>query len=100
MKEFVKYQTTPVKIGVPKRQDVQQQADAVSPAVASEEVAEVAERKKAGRPRNLENEIRMCLYLTEDMKRRIQFVQHKTFKQSMKEVIHEALEDIFAKYGV
>lgn len=112
VKDFVKKQTTPISIGVPKkREETPAEQPAEAPAVshtrvqspyvqqAAEAPAPVAAPKgKPGRPKSDIEKVKLSLYVPDEIKEKLIKIQHNTYRQSLNDVILEAVVDLCAKY--
>lgn len=108
VKDFVKKQTTPIAIGVPKkREEAQAEQPAEAPAVShvrvqspyvQQQVEPVAPKGKPGRPKSEIEKVKLSLYVPEEIKDKLIKIQHNTYRQSLNDVILEAVVDLCAKY--
>lgn len=113
MKDFVKKQSTPISIGIPKqRPQVQETVKeeprkndapvyAKEPAQATATtLAATAEPKKVGRPKSDVEKVKLSLYLPKEMKERVVRLQHISMKSCLNDVLMEAIEDLLAKNNI
>lgn len=119
IKDFVKKQTTPLTIGVPKQRPqaeqetqaaapmekhlptverVQVQAPAPAPVQAAPQAEPEVTRGHVGRPKSDIEKVKLSVYVPADMKARLIRVQHHNYKQSLNDVLIEALADLLKKY--
>ena len=100
IKDFVRKQTSPVTIGVPKSRSAEpeQVKENSQPAVEVQQPAP-QEGKRMGRPRTYEKRAKISMYLPEELKDKIVRIQHQNFKSSINDVMIEAVHDLLKKYG-
>lgn len=111
VKDFVKKQTTPISIGVPKkREETPVEVPAEAPVIShvrvqspyvqqqSEQIAPAAPKGKPGRPKSEIEKVKLSLYVPEEIKEKLIRIQHNTYRQSLNDVILEAVVDLCAKY--
>ncbi|MGN1232767.1 MAG: hypothetical protein ACI4UJ_04890 [Candidatus Cryptobacteroides sp.] len=100
IKDFVKKQTTPVTIGVPKaRTAVTEKVQEVEePAGTPVETAPVGSSGRVGRPRTYEKRTKLSMYLPEELKDKLVKIQHHNYKPSLNDVLLEAIQDLLKKY--
>lgn len=119
IKDFVKKQTTPLTIGVPKQRPqagaetpaaapVEQPAPEVKPAPVQAPAAPAAQpaqqaepeiiRGHVGRPKSDVEKVKLSVYVPSEMKSRLIKLQHHNYKPSLNEVLIEAVADLLAKY--
>lgn len=105
IKDFVKKQTTPLTIGVPRQrpaeenqQPVQvqpkQQEPVSAPAPAAPET-----RGHVGRPKSDIEKVKLSVYVPAEAKSKLIKIQHLNFKSSLNDVLMEAISDLIKKYG-
>lgn len=124
IKDFVKKQTTPLTIGVPKQRPqagtetpaaapveqpvpevktVPVQAPAPATAPAAAQPVQQAEpeiiRGHVGRPKSDVEKVKLSVYVPAEMKSRLIKVQHHNYKPSLNDVLIEAIADLLTKYG-
>ena len=101
IKDFVKKQTTPVTIGVPKLRTAIKDAiqEVVRPAETPVDAEPKALSGKVGRPRTYENRVKLSIYLPEELKDKLVKIQHHNYKPSMNDVLLEAIQDLLKKYN-
>lgn len=111
IKDFVKRQTTPLTIGVPKpktqkealpetREEVRtevpvQQAAPVSAAPAAEPAVT---KGHVGRPKSDVKKVKVSLYIPAESKEKLVRIQHRNYRQSLNDLLLEAIADIIRKY--
>lgn len=117
MKDFVKKQSSPISIGVPKMRSTDQEPEriempaqkTVKPATESRPVARTVlapveevkpAPKKIGRPKSEIEKVKVSLYLPVDVKNRLVKLQHMNMKSCMNDVMIEAIEDLLDKYSI
>lgn len=102
IKDFVKKQTTPLNIGVPKQRP-QQEVPEVRIAEPVQEPVRVeaafAQRPHVGRPKGEIQKVKMSVYVPEEAKAKLIKIQHNNYKQNLNDVLLEAIMDIIKKYG-
>lgn len=109
VKDFVKKQTSPISIGVPKkREEAPAEQPATAPEVSHTRVQSpyvqlatetpVAPKGKPGRPKSDIEKVKLSLYVPEEIKGKLIKIQHNTYRQSLNDVILEAVVDLCAKY--
>lgn len=108
IKDFVKKQTTPLTIGVPKQRPQTESAAPVQAAEtpATEEIAtpqpqpqqEVA-KGHVGRPKSDIEKVKLSVYVPAEAKAKLIRIQHHNYKQSLNDVLLEAISDLIKKYG-
>lgn len=119
IKDFVKKQTTPLTIGVPKQRPqagaettaapVEQPAPEVKPAPVQAPAAPAAQpvqqaepeiiRGHVGRPKSDVERAKLSVYVPSEMKSRLIKIQHHNYKPSLNDVLIEAIADLLTKYG-
>ena len=104
IKDFVKKQTTPLNIGVPRQrpQESVQEIRLSVPEPAAEPVKAVETiqvKNPVGRPRSEVRKVKMSVYVPEEAKAKLIKIQHTNFKQNLNDVLLEAIYDIIKKYG-
>ena len=118
IKDFVKQQTTPLTIGVPKQrpqgesepaprfeaepvapapEPVKEVAPAPAPAPAQQE-PETA-KGHVGRPKSEVEKVKLRVYVPADANTKLIKIQHHNYKQSLNDVLLEAIADVIKKYG-
>lgn len=115
IKDFVKKQTTPLTIGVPKARPqaepavaervdetikapaVEQAAPATSVQVPTQQVLE-PERGHVGRPKSDVNKVKLSVYVPEEAKKKLIKIQHHNYKPSLNDILLEAINDLLKKY--
>lgn len=117
IKDFVKKQTSPISISVPKtRPEVQPEEKSVSDLKGElkEELKEelraelkdgkttvpVMDEKKSGRPKAGIEKVKLSLYVQDDIKQKLIRIQHETYKSSLNDVLTEAVSELLKKYGM
>lgn len=117
IKDFVKKQTTPLTIGVPRQRpaEAEQQPAAAAPAApaASQPVAvqqpQVAQvepeatpapvvKGRIGRPKSDIEKVKLSVYVPAEAKAKLIRIQHQNFKSSLNDVLMEAISDLIKKY--
>ena len=110
IKDFVKKQTTPLNIGVPKQRPangseesrtVEPVAPAPAPvaAPATVEVAPEVVRGQVGRPKSDIEKVKLSVYVPAEAKAKLVKIQHHNYKPSLNDVLIEAINDLLKKYG-
>ena len=102
IKDFVKKQTTPLNIGVPKQRP-QEEVPEVRMAEPQPETPVPVEtpspvKSHVGRPRSEIQKVKMSVYVPEEAKAKLIKIQHRNFKQNLNDVLLEAIMDIIKKY--
>lgn len=102
IKDFVKKQTTPLNIGVPKQRPQQEVPEVRIAEPVQEPVrveAAVAQKPHVGRPKGEIQKVKMSVYVPEEAKAKLIKIQHINYKQNLNDVLLEAIMDIIKKYG-
>jgi len=116
IKDFVKKQTTPLNIGVPKQRPqgaaevrfeepaVETAAPAPAPVPAPAPAAVQAVEPEAvkghvGRPKSDVEKVKLSVYVPAEAKAKLVKIQHHNYKQSLNDVLLEAISDVIKKYG-
>jgi len=103
IKDFVKKQTSTVTIGVPKikpQGEIQEERFEPKPAQVSEPAEEEIKIKgHVGRPKSDIEKVKLSVYVPAEAKEKLIKVQHDNYKQSLNDVLIEAINDIIKKYG-
>lgn len=115
IKEFMKKQTTPLAIGVPKQrtEEVAKENPAVQqaafqpvssiPASAEQQVVATVSapevKAKVGRPKSEIEKTKLSVYVPVEAKAKLVKIQHTTFRQNLNDVLLEAVQDLLKKYG-
>lgn len=109
IKDFVKKQTSPINISVPKARPVVQPEEKSVNDLSEDPRKElkegmttvpVKEEKKLGRPRSGVEKVKLSLYVQEDIKQKLIRIQHTTCKASLNDVLTEAVSELLKKYGM
>ena len=113
IKDFVKKQTTPLTIGVPKPKPQAGSEPAprigvtpVAPAVDSvKETAPVTVQAEqnpvkghVGRPKSEVEKVKLSVYVPAEAKAKLIKIQHHNYRQNLNDVLLEAVLDIIKKY--
>lgn len=107
IKDFVKRQTTPLTIGVPKQKAAEAPAPAPVPAEPAKPIVDkdimdinidTAAKAHVGRPKSDIDKVKLSIYLPADAKDKLVRIQHQNYKSSMNDVLMEAVNDIIKKY--
>ena len=106
IKDFVKKQTTPLTIGVPRQrpaeenqQPVQVQPKRQEP-VSAPAPAAPETRGHVGRPKSDIEKVKLSVYIPAEAKEKLVKIQHTNYKQSINDVLIEAVSDLIRKYGL
>lgn len=102
IKDFVKKQTTPLNIGVPKQRPQQEVPEVRIAEPVQEPVkveAAVSQKPHVGRPKGEIQKVKMSVYVPEEAKAKLIKIQHNNYKQNLNDVLLEAIMDIIKKYG-
>ena len=102
IKDFVKKQTTPLNIGVPKQRPQEEVPEVRIAEPVQEPVkveAAVVEKPHVGRPKGEIKKVKMSVYVPEEAKAKLIKIQHNNYKQNLNDVLLEAIMDIIKKYG-
>ena len=112
IKDFVKKQTSPISISVPKtRPEVQPEEKSVSnlkEELKEELRAELKEEmtstpdadEKSGKTKAENNKVKLSLYINNGIKQKLVKIQHETYKSSLNDVLIEAVDELLKKYGM
>ena len=112
IKDFVKKQTSPISISVPKtRPEVQPEEKSVSnlkEELKEELRAELKEKmtaapeadEKSGKTKPENNKVKLSLYIDKGVKQKLVKIQHETYKSSLNDVLIEAVDELLKKYGM
>lgn len=93
IKDFVKRQTTPLTIGVP-RPKTQKDPEPEQ----RMEVQQPAAKGHVGRPKSDIEKVKVSLYVPAESKEKLVKIQHRTYRQSLNDLLLEAIADIIRKY--
>lgn len=100
IKDFVKRQTTPLTIGVPRPKT--QKDPEPEQRMAVQQPAPVVEQPAAkghvGRPKSDIEKVKVSLYVPAESKEKLVKIQHRTYRQSLNDLLLEAIADIIRKY--
>jgi len=111
IKDFVKKQTTPLNIGVPKQRPqgatevrIEEPSAQVAPSPAPAQtpvqpVEQEAVRGHVGRPKSDVEKVKLSVYVPAEAKAKLVKIQHHNYKQSLNDVLLEAISDVIKKYG-
>lgn len=116
IKDFVKKQTTPLTIGVPKQRPQGESEPAprfeaepvapapepfkeVAPAPAPVQPEPEAAKGHVGRPKSEVEKVKLSVYVPAEAKTKLIKIQHHNYKQSLNDVLLEAIADVIKKYG-
>ena len=112
IKDFVKKQTSPISISVPKtRPEVQPEEKSVSDLkgeLKEELRAELKEKmtaapeadEKSGKTKAENNKVKLSLYIDKGVKQKLVKIQHETYKSSLNDVLIEAVDELLKKYDM
>lgn len=116
IKDFVKKQTSPISISVPKtRPEVQPEEKSVSDlkgelkeqlkeelrAELKEEMTAAPEAdEKSGKTKAENNKVKLSLYINNSVKQKLIKIQHATYKSSLNDVLIEAVDELLKKYDM
>ena len=113
IKDFVKKQTTPLTIGVPRQKPQAESEPAprieTAPAApAAEPVKEAApapakaeqnmEKGHVGRPKSNVEKVKLSVYVPAEAKAKLIKIQHHNYRQNLNDVLLEAIADVIKKY--
>lgn len=103
VEEFVERQFEGITINTPRPR--QQQSEGTESAAGGSNPVPVKEngtpeRRPTGRPKSDTAKTKLSAYVPEEMKVKLQTIQHRTFKSSLNDVVIEALHDIIKKYNL
>lgn len=113
IKDFVKKQTMPLTIGVPKQKPIATnnfpegvnniQTDSTVDSVSGSEVSTVQTslntfKGHIGRPKCDVVKVKLSLYVPEDVKKKLIKIQHHNYRKSLNDVLFEAISDVLKKY--
>ena len=106
IKEFVKKQTTPITIGVPKPKTAEQTPREIPEPQKVEVPVQAPVQEQApvvkahvGRPKSDIEKVKLSVYVPEEAKSKLIRIQHQNFKSSLNDVLMEAISDLIKKYG-
>lgn len=112
IKDFVQKQTTPISIGVPKQRTPETvPAPAAEPApqavqaapeapAAPQTTAAAPTKGRVGRPKSDIEKVKLSVYIPAEAKEKLVKIQHTNYKQSINDVLIEAVSDLIRKYGL
>lgn len=107
IKDFVKRQTTPLTIGVPKPKTqkevepetrVETPVQEAVPVQAATAVETVVTKGHVGRPKSDVEKVKVSLYIPAESKEKLVKIQHRNYRQSLNDLLLEAIADIIKKY--
>ena len=111
IKDFVKKQTTPLNIGVPKQrpaagtEEVKKAEPAApapvqvtTPAPSTVQTAPEVVRGQVGRPKSNIEKVKLSVYVPTEAKAKLIKIQHHNYKPSLNDILIEAINDLIKKY--
>lgn len=111
VKDFVKKQTSPITIGVPKSKSqdesesrpkyVEPAAPVTNPqpkAVTTSQEQEFVAKGRGGRPKSDIEKVKLSIYVPSEVKSKLIRIQHDNYKQSLNDILLEAVLDLVKKY--
>lgn len=102
IKKFVESQTAGIKIGIPQsrpRPDENVRNAVVEKKFPKQTEEVKAQRGQVGRPRGSVEKVKISVYVPAEVKDRLIRIQHNNYKQSLNDVLVEAVNCLLEKYN-